>query len=95
MQEATIRKKIIALNDFITVSHIGQVAKTGGSEGAYLPARPDERASVEDVLELLALHTKYLLFDLEATRRENRYLRQLLEARPSRPDDESDDKPSL
>jgi hypothetical protein len=32
---------------------------------------------------------KYLLFDLEATRRENRYLRQMLENR-HRGDDRSD-----
>lgn len=34
--------------------------------------------SLEDSLDFLRLNVKYLLFDLEATRRENEHLRQLL-----------------
>jgi hypothetical protein len=36
-------------------------------------------ASLQDSLDYLRLSIKYLLFDLEATRRENAYLRKLLE----------------
>ena len=39
---------------------------------------------VKDTISQLRLDMKYLVFDLEATRRENRYLRQMLEARPPR-----------
>jgi len=35
--------------------------------------------SVEQSLEHLRLIVKYLLFDIEATRRENKYLRKVLE----------------
>ena len=50
---------------------------------------------LEDELEELRLHLKYLLFDLEATRRENRYLRQMLEARTKRnPEKNQDDDPN-
>ena len=36
-------------------------------------------ASLQDSLDYLRLSIKYLLFDLEATRRENSYLRKMLE----------------
>lgn len=36
-------------------------------------------ADLQDSLDYLRLSIKYLLFDLEATRRENAYLRKLLE----------------
>jgi len=34
---------------------------------------------IKNDLDFLRLHSKYLLFDLEATRRENTYLRRMLE----------------
>ena len=36
-------------------------------------------ASLQDSLDYLRLNIKYLLFDLEATRQENTYLRKMLE----------------
>jgi len=39
--------------------------------------------SVTEALDYLRLQIKYIVFDLEATRRENRYLRKMLESRPS------------
>ncbi len=36
-------------------------------------------ADLQDSLDYLRLSIKYLVFDLEATRRENEYLRKLLE----------------
>jgi len=38
-----------------------------------------EMAALEDSLDHLRLAIKYLVFDLEATKRENRLLRELLE----------------
>jgi len=38
--------------------------------------------TVEEALDYLRLQIKYVVFDLEATRRENRYLRKMLENRP-------------
>jgi hypothetical protein len=35
--------------------------------------------SLQDSLDYLRVSIKYLLFDLEATRRENKYLRKMLE----------------
>jgi uncharacterized protein YpuA (DUF1002 family) len=36
-------------------------------------------SALQESLDYLRLSTKYLLFDLEATRRENTYLRKMLE----------------
>jgi hypothetical protein len=36
--------------------------------------------SLQESLDWLRLSVKYLVFDLEATRRENNYLRQMLES---------------
>ena len=47
---------------------------------------------LQESLDYLRLSIKYLVFDLEATRRENQYLRKLLEQKNSGPgssDDES------
>ncbi|MFN7019727.1 MAG: hypothetical protein ACK4WH_00185 [Phycisphaerales bacterium] len=38
-------------------------------------------AELQDSLDYLRLSIKYLVFDLEATRRENQYLRKLLDSR--------------
>lgn len=38
--------------------------------------------SLQDSIDYLRLSIKYLLFDLEATRRENNYLRKMLEEEP-------------
>lgn len=39
---------------------------------------------LRDSLDYLRLSVKYLVFDLEATRRENQYLRKLLDAQTNR-----------
>ncbi|MBY0308613.1 MAG: hypothetical protein K2Q09_07720, partial [Phycisphaerales bacterium] len=44
-------------------------------------------ADLQDSLDYLRVSVKYLLFDLEATRRENQYLRKLLEKQANPPQD--------
>ena len=46
-------------------------------------------SSLQDSMDYLRLSIKYLLFDLEATRRENAYLRKLLEEKNDQ-DEEGD-----
>jgi hypothetical protein len=41
-------------------------------------------ADLQESLDYLRLSVKYLVFDLEATRRENQYLRKLLDRQASR-----------
>lgn len=42
---------------------------------------------LSDSIDYLRLSIKYLVFDLEATRRENEHLRKLLDRRSGEPDD--------
>lgn len=50
----------------------------GAGGGASGSAMKREMASLEDSLDHVRLAVKYLLFDLEATKRENVVLRELL-----------------
>lgn len=49
--------------------------------------------TVAETLDYLRLQIKYMVFDLEATRRENSYLRKMLESRPPRRDIEEGEDP--
>jgi hypothetical protein len=49
-------------------------------------------AELQDSLDYLRLSVKYIMFDLEATRRENQYLRKLLEKQSQGPADDSSDE---
>jgi len=46
---------------------------------------------LQDSLDYLRLSVKYLVFDLEATRRENKYLRGLLDEHGTPPNEEGAD----
>jgi hypothetical protein len=85
MKEAAIRERLSELFNAMAVQPAGTVAKPDGMEGVYLHRMTSQDESVEESLDHLRVQLKYLLFDLEATRRENRYLRQMLEHR-RRPD---------
>jgi hypothetical protein len=61
--------------------------------GEYVPEGElsSDYSSPDESMDYLGLQIKYLIFDLEATRRENRYLLRMLENRP-RPDKSEDDQ---
>jgi hypothetical protein len=70
---------------------IAQIGKLPESERAPLEALAAETScrhekmkrtitDLQDSLDYLRLSIKYLVFDLEATRRENQYLRKLIES---------------
>ncbi|MCK4602476.1 MAG: hypothetical protein KAU28_08415 [Phycisphaerae bacterium] len=82
MNEVAIKKKLAALAEEIRTVPISKKASKVPSEGIYLPEASSGDLSMEQSLDNLQLQVKYLLFDLEATRRENRYLMQMLENRP-------------
>lgn len=66
----------------------GDTTKQGSGNGAH-PSRDAIQATIADLqdsLDYLRLSTKYLIFDLEATRRENQMLRDML-AKQSGADD--------
>ncbi len=78
MTEVATKERLNELMDMI-VSFAAPAA--GRSNGALDLPFAQGGESVEAVIDALRVQIKYLLFDLEATRRENRYLRQMLENR--------------
>jgi len=82
MDEATFQKKLSEL-----VTEIGTLPDSQRKKLEVLAEQTKKRqaelkqsvASLHDSLDYLRLSIKYLLFDLEATRRENSYLRKMLE----------------
>lgn len=97
MNEAAIWRKIRELSEIISAAPLSGAKKTGpeSKDGLYQAEILPQCRSVEEALDQLRLQTKYLLFDLEATRRENRYLRQMLDTRFQKPpgDDREDNPP--
>ena len=76
-----------AMNEATVIERLLELAENAGSstttsdEGSYLPDRLGKNPSLVDALDHLRLQGNYLRFDLEATHRENRYLRLMLEGR--------------
>ena len=82
MDEITFQKKLGEL-----VQEIGTLPESQRKKLELLAEQTKKRhtelkksvSSLQDSLDYLRLSIKYLLFDLEATRRENAYLRKMLE----------------
>ena len=78
MDEASIKKSLHDMANTITAFPVSGEPVAGGIyESDIHPAT----SGMDESIDYLRLQIKYLLFDLEATRRENHYLRQLLENR--------------
>ena len=71
MDETLFEKKLNEL-----VSEIGSIPKHTKDSHKKLKK---SISSLQESLDYLRVSIKYMLFDLEATRRENNYLRKLLE----------------
>lgn len=85
MNEQSFQSKLAEL-----VQEISMMPKRDGSE-SNAPHDESRRrreklqqsvVGLQDSLDYLRLSVKYLLFDLEATRRENEHLRRMLEEEP-------------
>lgn len=87
MDEATFQKKLSEL-----VAEIDTLPEAERTRLKELAAETQQRhddirksvRSLQDSLDFLRLSIKYLMFDLEATRRENAYLRKMLEQDPNK-----------
>jgi len=93
MNEAAVRQKIAELTRMLQAAPVAKNAKNAknaAGAGVYVPAEAPAGQSLPQKLDELRLQLNYLLFDLEATRRENRYLMQMLESRrnPKRGEDD-------
>ena len=81
MDDAMLREKVGQL-----LSEVHQVPGAESAEGADLavgvesgtPGMRQEMSAIEENLDHVRLAIKYLMFDLEATMRENRLLREML-----------------
>lgn len=82
MNEETFQRKLAEL-----VAEIGTLPVTERQKLETLAEQTKQRhkqlketvCSLQESIDFLRLSIKYLLFDLEATRRENAYLRKMLE----------------
>ncbi len=82
MDEAALREKIgEILSEAQRVPAVAEpgAGGTGQREHLHPSGLRREMAALEDGLDHLRLAIKYLVFDLEATKRENRLLRELLD----------------
>ncbi len=78
MDETALREKVGQLLLEVHTKPVRGREGPRGCAGAAGSAIKREMASLEDSLDHVRLAVKYLLFDLEATKRENRILKELL-----------------
>ncbi len=82
MDETTFQNKLAELMNEISTLPAGEKEKLTEMANQAQQRHAKLKKTVHDLqesLDYLRLSIKYLVFDLEATRRENRYLRQMLE----------------
>ncbi len=80
MEEKNLRNQLRELDEILAAT--AAASKASSKEGTYIAHSSATPAkSNEEIVDHVRLQVKYLLFDLEATRRENRYLRDMLERR--------------
>ncbi|GMV97432.1 MAG: hypothetical protein AMXMBFR83_17900 [Phycisphaerae bacterium] len=85
MDEAAFQRKLTEI-----VAEIGSLPEPDRAKLAMLAEETKQRhqelrktvSGLHESIDFLRLSIKYLLFDLEATRRENAYLRKMLEEQP-------------
>ncbi len=88
MNEALIRGKV---EDLLKTVVLPSPTGKASDDGVYISAETDPADPVAECLDRLWLQVKYLVFDLEATRREKRYLRMMLDSRNRRPKNNTED----
>ncbi len=80
MEEKEIRSRLNELAEALSAVPARDAQQTPGSYAAHSPM-PAGR-TIEELMDHIRLQAKYVMFDLEATRRENHYLREMIERRP-------------
>lgn len=83
MNEVAFRRELSLMRDLLLKRPAGEHGKQS-LDSMYVPTSPTEEPPTEELLADIRSLLKYVVFDLEATRRENRYLRQMLESRTQR-----------
>jgi len=91
MTEAIIKERLAELNDLLATSPFLTDSNGQSDSGTYLSGTQTTSQTMGQAIDTARLRIHYLVFDLEATKRENQYLRQMLEIRrPRRKDDKTD-----
>ena len=94
MDEATFQNKLAEL-----MGEISSLPKAEQDKLTTLAQKTQDRhdkltktvSDLQESLDYLRLSIKYMVFDLEATRRENAYLRKMLEEKHTDADEADDD----
>jgi hypothetical protein len=89
MNELQITRRLHELAEALN-SLLRSSSRGTKNDGVYVSSPRSREDDPEELLQEISLQVKYLMFDLEATRRENRYLRQILENRSRPPEDPKD-----
>jgi hypothetical protein len=101
VDEINFQEKMNQILDRIRELPAGKSAETADTIDAATARRERVQSSVnelQEALDYLRLSVKYLVFDLEATRRENAYLRRMIEQsnrereRNQRPEEDRSDE---
>ena len=96
MDEQIFRARFSALLEGINGLPAPTRARLAEAAGMDASAGVDLTHCLNEAMDGLRLGMAYLVFDLEATRRENRYLRRLLEAQArAHTDSQDEDDPEL
>jgi hypothetical protein len=94
MDEATFQRKLAELVTEIATLPADKKRNVLERTAAQVQQRHAELQTtvvqLQDSIDFVRLSIKYLLFDLEATRRENAQLRKMLEDEPGGPPPDSD-----
>ncbi len=83
MNEAALKKRLEEISEILAFLH-----RSGEKEDPSAQSTGLSGATLDEVLDYLRLLVKYVVFDLEATKRENGYLRRMLETRKKPNDDD-------
>jgi len=80
MDEKQLRQSLAEVSEILTP--VPETKGHNASQGSYAShVPPPASRKVADQFDYIRLQARYMMFDLEATRRENRYLRRMLERR--------------
>ena len=91
MTEMIIRERLAELNDLLATSPFLADSDEKSDDATYLSGTGTANQALGNIIDTARQRIRYLVFDLEATKRENKYLRQMLEIRrPKRKDDKND-----
>jgi hypothetical protein len=81
MKEADVRKKLAELSETLRAWPVSGLGKPADPPLVCASGPSAAEGPIQDAFDFVRLQVKYIVFDLEATRRENRYLRQILGGR--------------